>query len=132
MNADGYHEYTYQDWPKVPCRVESHRTGRWVEVWLTVDTGADATILDSDVAIELGVPLAGPPRAIVGFGGRLEGHFAVVDLIPLAQAELRAPLDVAFAAGIEGRLGGVLGLDYLAQFDLFLSHANNRLGLRPA
>ena len=94
-----------------------------------IDTGSELSLFDEWIALSLGLDLERlPPVTLSGVGGLLrEARLAQVTLMLLDRNELRATLDVAFAADVELTLGNLIGLDVLEHFDFGLSH-RERLG----
>jgi predicted aspartyl protease len=130
VNAGAAYEHRYEDWPSIPCRIANPRNGSWVRSLLGIDTGADVTILDERLARELGIDLNQPTVSIRGYGGRIQGHPAIVDVVPLSMDELRIRVEAIFAPNLDDEIGSVLGLDYFAFVDLLLAHSNNLISLR--
>jgi predicted aspartyl protease len=122
-------EFTYDSEPFIPVTVTTTTTtDRQITIRALIDTGAQATLLDQEIARILGVDLAGAQTAPVsGIGGNLSVRFAEVTLLLLEEPSLDTQVMVAFAPQLGSTLGNLIGLDVLAHFDFGLSHAS-RLG----
>ncbi len=113
----------------MPCRIENPNGANWIEVRLAIDTGADGTILDERLAEYLGLRFEADSILIRGYRGSIRGRTAVVEVVPLAQEDLRIRVEAVFAPDIGDEIGNVPGLDHLTSVDLVLSHANNLVTL---
>jgi hypothetical protein len=104
-------------------------------LWFVLDTGASITVVDTDLAQELGLELTGKVMA----GGQGEGK-AEVNLIQ--DASFRVPgveingqtvAAIALREILEARFGhpidGVLGYDFISRFVVEIDYAHGRLHL---
>lgn len=112
--------------------------------WL--DTGSSTTLIASDVAAQCGVtPLVADTLEMITTTGRVPARPAVVATLKLAgvtshdvhaavigQQELQ--INRLASMGSAGPVGidGVVGFDFLRQFDVEIDYARNRFTLRPA
>ena len=111
--------------PRVSAQISSRTTARQTVIEAFVDTGADGTLLDLEVAEALGLDLQNATRVrIGGVGGELaEARAAEVEIELLVRAELRATLQVMFVANAARTHGNLLGLNALAIFDFAVQHS---------
>ncbi len=95
-----------------------------------IDTGADVSVFDLEVARVLGIDLTNARiQSLQGIGASVsEAHLAEVELILLDDPDLAVRLPIAFLPNLdESGLSNLIGLDVLAHFDFGLSHAD-RIG----
>jgi hypothetical protein len=122
-------EFGYEGLPEAPALIQSPQTGRSIAVILTLDTGAQQTILDELIAPALGINLGAAIK------GRLLGVRGIRDNIPVAPVEIvllgderfRVPVGAAFVPDALDNLGNLLGLDYFEHVDLGISHSKRTL-----
>ena len=122
-------EYRYAGRPIIPvvARAGTHEVG----FSALIDTGADVTLLDEILALQLGLEVATLPRARtfgVG-GGSWDVRLAEVTLSLLFEPELEAVIQVAFVPELALSLGNLLGRDVLTYFDFALEHSDQVLYL---
>jgi len=122
-------EFEYQLLPVVAVVFVSPQTGARVEAEALIDTGAEGTLLDASIAVDLGIDLeVGDAVQIGGVGGTLgEARVADVEIFFSERPDLRAVVKAAFAPNVAADYGNLLGLNVLSFFDFALSHTN-RLG----
>jgi len=112
----------------VPVRIEAKRTCRR---WMVLDTGAQITMITPNLAAEAGIELTGnePKVPIVGVTGS--------ESMPLV-ALPRVSLLGMFVENLEAvchplppRLGldGILGINFLQHFNLFIHHDTETVSL---
>ena len=89
-----------------------------------IDTGAEATILDSTVAVQLGPDLEISDRYnVAGLGGRITTvPSARVEIQIMAVPELSGIVNALFLDNFEVLHGNLIGLDLLESIDFGLSH----------
>jgi len=90
-----------------------------------VDSGAEGTLLDVEVAEALGLDLTDARRiSISGVGGPGgEARVAELDVALLGRSDLRARITVAFAPDVADTFGNLLGLNAMQQFDFAPQHS---------
>lgn len=99
-----------------------------------VDTGTNQTVLDPALAKELGLATAG--RVTLNtLAGQQRALLAWTDLISAGEASVQK-LEVLVGGidavrGLDGRVRGVLGLDFLYHFAFSLDYEHTRLRLFP-
>jgi hypothetical protein len=109
-----------------------------VPVHVIFDTGADAFILDNEVAAEMGIEWIAKAEGTFGGGKKSEIGFGKVDSVKLGDVTLKeVPITIMptkrFSAGFqEGKytLGGFIGTAALKQFLSTLDYESGRLILR--
>jgi hypothetical protein len=101
-------------------------SGLAIEVDLVIDTGADATILDVELARILGLrPTRDGERRVRGIAGNAESEgAATVEIELTGSPDLRFTVEATFLTGLQQTVGNLLGLDFLYYVDLALSHAD--------
>lgn len=101
-----------------------------------LDTGASSTVIDTDVANELGLEKTGEEREVAGVIGRQRMPVATVgqwklDDISLDAGEV-ALIDLPDSPDVQG-LQGLLGSDVLSSFDfVIVDYDDEQLRLPPA
>jgi predicted aspartyl protease len=124
------HGFDYDYFPRIRLIAHSVDTGLTTDLDAIIDTGAEFTILDLDVASRLGLELNDAPvvrMSPVG-GISFEANVAGIRASLLEVPELTVIVDVLFAGEIAPSPGNLIGLDILEHFDLALSHSA-RVGL---
>jgi predicted aspartyl protease len=111
----------------VPALIVDPETGRRVEINLVVDTGAEGTVLDRSVAIELNLDLGRESASLSGLGGAAVAPIHDVEIVVLAEPRLGVRVRAAFVEGIGAALGNLLGLDYFEKVIVGLSHSKRTL-----
>lgn len=94
----------------VDAEIDNETTTR-----LLLDTGASMTILDPDLLLRLGYTLDGPRTGFNTAGGRVRAPVVEISSLALAGVSLY-PMMVG-ALELEGRVGGLLGMDFLRRFE---------------
>lgn len=99
-----------------------------------IDTGADAFILDTEIADSLGIEIVASMMGMFAGGNQAEVGFAKADSLTIGGVTLHAvPLSVLptkrLALG-EHVIGGIIGTSLLRQFLSTLDYPNDRLILR--
>jgi hypothetical protein len=113
----------------IPVIVRSTATGREVMSEALVDSGAEKSLFDAELAGSLGLDLSQAPM------GRLKGLGGSVDAVPtgelklvlLFQRQLSVTVNVGFVPKLAEDFGNILGLDALAFVDFGLSHARKQV-----
>ena len=110
--------------PKIPIAILSP-SGRRRTVDVIVDSGADGTLLDIEVAEALDLDLRQGQRvAIGGVGGSAdEARVIALDVEVLGRADLTIRIDIAFAPDVADTFGNLLGLNALRHLDFALQHS---------
>ena len=103
-------------------------SGQRYTVDVILDSGADGSLLDVEVAEALGLDLTNARRlSISGIGGSGgEARVAELDVELLGRADLRGRIEIAFAADVADTFGNLLGLNALTLFDFALQHSIRR------
>ncbi len=82
---------------------------------LLLDTGASMTIVAPDLLRDLGYPLQGPLAGFNTAGGVVRAPVVEISSMALEGVAV-SPMTVG-ALNIEGRVGGLLGMDFLRRFE---------------
>lgn len=109
-----------------------------VPIRVIFDTGADAFILDNEVAAEMGIEWVSKAMGSFGGGKKSEVGFGKVERVKIGDVTLKqVPVAILptkhFSAGFENgkyTLGGFIGTAALKQFLSTLDYKNGRLILR--
>jgi predicted aspartyl protease len=110
------------------CQVEHHRTRM---VWLVLDTGASTTILRESVLHDIGYS----PEDLtefVSFGDASQSHTVpkiVLKSFSLATANVKNLEVLCYSLPEEYGIDGVVGLNFLRHFNLFLNFEQGILTL---
>ncbi len=98
---------------------------------LLLDTGSDRTVLSRAAAARLGVAERAPGLALRGAGGEAASGKAVLDRLTLGGVALRS-VPVLLANQPDAPLDGVLGIDFLVDYELELDVPHGRAALYRA
>jgi hypothetical protein len=122
--------FSYETFPSIRLIVHSTETGLTADVEAIIDTGAEFTILDLNVAQGLELDLSGADSvSMTPVGGHsFEARVAAVRLSLLEIPELTIETLVLFADEVATSPGNLIGLDVLRYFDLAISHSQ-RIGM---
>jgi hypothetical protein len=115
-------EQTYRELPRTLVRLA--RQGHWIDAWALVDTGADVSLFDADLALALALPVAEPDQrvTVAGIGGtRRRIPFWRITM-SLALIPIHIELLVGFAPGLAKSTGNLLGRDFLQSVHFGLDH----------
>ncbi len=123
-------ELTYAELPQLPVRVG--RRGAWFEALALIDTGADVSLFDSDLAFALPPTKPTHRLAIQGVGGgSVRVDFWTMDLLtPLSHGPL--VLSIGLVPGLAKSAGNILGRDFLESVQFGLDHSARTLYLGRA
>jgi len=125
LNLD--YVFLYQAEPIIDLIVADLASGLEVTTFALFDTGAELSLFDERIAHDIGLNLADAQivrlRGISGVD--VVARRATVRLRLLDEEDLSVILTISFAPNVERRLGNLLGLDILSQFDFGISHANS-------
>jgi hypothetical protein len=119
-------EFTYAATPVVPIRLTCRQTGSRLDTVAMLDTGAEKTFVDTAIAQALGIDLRSCAHlAVVGLSGPVKPTPAMeLDVLLLHRADTpTVTLQVGFVDKLAMTIGNLLGRDFLALFDLGLSHS---------
>jgi hypothetical protein len=127
-------QHVYDSSPVTPVAAVNPATGARVEFNAFVDTGADDTLLDQDIARALGITLDDAPTILIsGVGGQIErAPVANVWLELLRRPQCGIHTEVTFARNVTSTHGNLLGINVWEMFDLGLIHSERRVGLSSA
>ncbi len=104
--------------------------GAWVEGLFLIDTGADCTVISSDITKQLGRPTAPALRQLGGIGGGIETLEVWTTLQLTGQDGNRMNISGAFATTSEDSLSeSILGYDILQYFALIVDRPGNTVCL---
>lgn len=119
--------------PRLSVRITADATSRVALGRAFVDTGADGTLLDIQIANRLRLNLDSAPVVLLGGvgGGETEAKSALVVLELADNPALRMEVSVVFAPGVEATCGNLIGLNVLQHFDFALQHSVRRGYLGP-
>ena len=121
-------EFWYTDTPRIIAMVRSPSSGQSLPAFCLIDTGADVTLFDQELAEALDIDLRGAEQASVnGLGGTTIVRLSAVELHLLNEPELTVTVRAGFAELGSLALGNLIGLDVLEHFDFAISH-RERLG----
>lgn len=96
----------------------------WAEA--LIDTGADLTVFDEQIAARLGIQLQGEVIRLGGVGGgTIQARRAIVTLQLLGEPSLALTLPVCFAPDMEDGPRNLIGLDILQSIDFAISLASH-------
>jgi|CZKC01.1.fsa_nt_gi predicted aspartyl protease len=101
-----------------------------------LDTGASRTTLSFDLARKLGIVAIGD-RSGTGAGGQVRMLSATVDSLTVGKASLSdAPVSVGgflgnFSSVVGMKLDGIVGNDFLSQFEVTIDYLHGALDLKP-
>ena len=102
----------------VPVDINGHGPFKFL-----LDTGSQLTVVEPSLADQLELPGAGS-IGIVSVAGRSTAALAEVDRMAVGSSEIRQPqvavLDLAAIQKVNPLVRGILGLDFLAHFDLLI------------
>ena len=103
-------------------------SGRRHTVDVILDSGAEGTLLDIEVAEALRLDLTNARTiSISGVGGAGgEARIVELDVELLGRGDLAGRITVAFASDVADTFGNLLGLNALSHFDLGLQHSIRR------
>ena len=119
-------DFRYARRPIVAIRLTCWQTGKHLDTEAMLDTGADKTFVDSAIALALGIDLTLCAQlAAVGLSGPAKAIPATeMDVVLLHGTDDPAvTLQVGFVENLAMTVGNILGRDFLAFFDLGLSHS---------
>jgi hypothetical protein len=119
-------EFRYAGRPVIPIRLTFWQTGKRLDTEAMLDTGAEKTFVDSAIALALGIDLTSCAQlAVVGLSGPAKPTPAMeLDVLVLpGTAAPAVTLQVGFVENLAMTVGNILGRDFLAFFDLGLSHS---------
>ena len=118
-------EFSYETLPRLPVLARSRVTALETRFMALIDTGADITLLDELIAVQLGLDVTeGDVARLRGVGGgNVDGHVFTIDLFLLGEASLLVSVPVAFVAAVNETFGNLIGLDVLEYVDFGLSHS---------
>jgi len=119
------HPFTYETFPRLRLIIHSTVTGLTTDTEAIIDTGAEFTILDLNVAegLELDLSLAqSVPMTPIG-GQSFEAKIAPVRMSLLEVPELTIETLILFADEVATTPGNLIGLDVLRYFDIAISHS---------
>ena len=120
-------EEAYVELPQTLVRLA--RDGAWIDAWALIDTGADVSLFDTELASGLALSAARPDRRITvsGIGGpRRHIPFWRLAISP-AVLPIRVGLLVGFVPGLAKSTGNLLGRDFLESLHFGLDHRNRLL-----
>jgi hypothetical protein len=122
-------EKAYVELPRTLVRLA--RDGAWIDAWALIDTGADVSLFDTELASGLALSAARPDRRITvsGIGGTTRHiPFWRVTISP-AVLPIGVDLLVGFAPGLAKSTGNLLGRDFLESLHFGLDHRSRLLYL---
>jgi hypothetical protein len=97
-----------------------------------LDTGSQLTILDRSVAADLHLGTSGS-AALAGVGGREPASMTGLDTLSVGENAVFSPrvlvADLTEMRGVDSRIEGILGEDFLLQFDSLIDNRQRRLCL---
>jgi predicted aspartyl protease len=122
------HPFAYETFPRIRLIVHSTETGLTADIDALIDTGAEYSILDLNVAQDLELNLDGAQSIeMTPVGGHtFEAKVSPVRLSLLQVPELRIETLVLFANDVATTPGNLIGLDVLQYFDLAILHSQRR------
>ena len=125
MNLD--FGFTYRGNPEISISIVNRSSGASTSRFAYIDTGADVTMLDENIAGEIGIALEPwDDSSVRGIGGgRSNVQLAEVELRLLETPALSIALEAVFVPHLEDTVGNLIGLDVLSRFDIALSHGRS-------
>ena len=97
---------------------------------MLVDTGAQVSVLDLDLALELGLPETDTPKLIKGVAGVAEAR-QFTGVLHLPEWDITAPNTfMAMPLEEEHGLQAIIGMDVLIEFILTIDGPAGRITLR--
>jgi hypothetical protein len=125
---------SYRDLPVIPIIVRSIITGVEIVVEGLIDTGAEKTLFDTELAGRLALDLSQAPIGrLSGLGGLLDAvPTSEVEITLMFQRELTVRLSAGFVPNLSENFENILGLDLLSNVEFGLSHGRRAVffGLR--
>ena len=95
-----------------------------------LDTGTQMTVVDQSLAVELGIPTTGNAN-IAGLSVQGQAKFAQIDSLEVGDHVSTRQRVLVYNMGRLQQAGfairGLLGQDFLSQFDVFIDNAHNVL-----
>jgi predicted aspartyl protease len=128
------HYFEYPGTPGIPVKAINPKNGKTVEFDALVDTGADGTLLDLSIAMDLDIDFADSRIVrISGVGGEVsEARSTEIEIELLRLPDLRASIRATFAPNVAQDYGNLLGVNVLSIFDIGVAHSRRTIYLGRA
>lgn len=105
--------------------------GEWVEVTFLIDSGAEQTVISSDILRRIDVPAQISLHSLVGIGAAIQVLTASTKLRLKLASDSTVTINGPFAGLPEGREGelSILGRDVLGNFAVILDRPGDAIAL---
>ena len=99
---------------------------------MLIDTGAQVSVLDVEIAISLGLPETGAPTRIIGVTGDAQLSRQFTGTLHLPAWNISRPTTfVAIPLQEQSGLLGIIGMDFLIEFVLTIHGPNGTINIEP-
>jgi len=122
-------EFFYFTKPRIPVGLGTASNDLQANAQVLLDTGAEISLFDMRLAVELGIDFRNAPSIRVHgvTVDSIEVLLATVEVRLLGLSELAAVVEVGFVEALLQTAENIIGLDVLEHFEFGLSHSQ-RLG----